>query len=162
MTQPGWASIWIGLPSNLHNALHNEQYSDMPPNVPIMGKFIDYYAAQDGFAVRISGKGQYVRGNISASPHYQVYRPIVKQRQPGIYYGDDWIGSDQICSLAKSALQEAVNHSYFCFFVLFGNPDACGHYTKSFEGYVEAGRHVDEYIADLKKILTPDTDVIKT
>jgi hypothetical protein len=160
LTQPGWASIWSGLPSGFHNAWKNDEYSAMPPDVHIMGKFIDYYAAQDGFAVWISGKGSAVRGNIPDSPHYQVYWPIVKQGQPGIYAADRWIGSGHVYSLAKPALQEAVNHQHFCCFVLFGNPDTIGHKTKRYDDFVAAARVVDEYIADLIEFLPPDTDIL--
>ncbi|NIO06072.1 MAG: hypothetical protein GTN74_16175 [Proteobacteria bacterium] len=86
-TQPGWATIWSGLPSYYNNAYSNRAYGVMPENTHILSKIIRAYADQDLYLVWITGKGKNILGNVEDSPQYPVYDAIVNQGHAGVYYG---------------------------------------------------------------------------
>ncbi len=159
VTQPGWASIWSGMPSYLNNCWSNETFGAMPENGHIFGKLIAEFKDHDFYPVWISGKGPYVRGNIPESPHYQVYEQIVLNGHSGLYQSDLWMGNDKVYQIASQSLQEAVRHHNFACFILFGNPDGTGH-KGSYSNYVDASYEVNMYISKLMNILPPDTDIV--
>ncbi len=160
VTQPGWATIWSGLPSYYNGAYSNKHYGAMPENVHIVGKIINDYADQDLSVVWITGKGNNIRGNLVDSPHYAVYDAVVNQGHPGVYYGDEGRKNHEVYRLAVPALKEAVRQRNFIAFVHFHDPDATGHRSRDYATYMQAARRVDRYIWALMQLLSDDTDVI--
>ncbi len=135
-TQPGWATIWTGLPSMFHKAFSNNDYDAMPTGMHIMAKLMRVYRQQDFFAVWITGKGKNIKGDIVRSPHNQVYRFIVSGTYPGIYHGDSERSDAEVFELAQQALSEAITHQNFCCFIHFANPDRTGHAQRDYDAYM--------------------------
>jgi hypothetical protein len=171
-TQPGWASIWSGLPSELNLAWDNSKYQRMPSGYHIMEKLIKAYEGRDLYAVWIVGKGNIVglrqraNGKFRKGSHYGVYKMIVEEGNPGVYYGDDSRDNDTVHSLASQALAEAVQHNNFIAFVQFHDPDKTGHASvrsrlpNDYETYMQKALEIDNYIANLMGLLPGDTDII--
>jgi len=160
VTQPGWASIWSGLPSAYHGSYTNSVYGPMPFNNHLLGRLMQELADQDFFAVWITGKGHNIRGNIPESPHHQVYASIIMQGMPGIYHGDTERPNHEVYALASAALSEAVGHQNFCCFIHFRDPDFTGHNHYEYAAYLNAAREVDRLIGRLMTQLPPGTDVL--
>jgi hypothetical protein len=160
VTQPGWASIWSGLPSYCVGSYTNGIYGAMPAGMHIMEKLMDVFSDEDFFPLWITGKENNIKGNIPESPHYAVYRRIVEEGHPGIYHGDEKREDREVYDLAVDALGDATSHDHFCCFVHFKNPDGVGHGQRNYEIYMNYAFKVDEYIWDLMQILPPETDVI--
>lgn len=171
-TQPGWASIWSGLPSQINNCWDNSVYKRMRPGHHVMEKLITAYQGRDLFAVWIVGKGNIVGasqkpgGRLKKGSHYGVYRMIVEEEKEGIYFGDDSRDSQTVYSLALDALAEARTHDNFIAFVQFNDPDKVGHAAvrsklpDDFDAYMQSALEVDGYMADLMTLLPGGTKVI--
>jgi hypothetical protein len=159
-TQPGWASIWSGLPSWFNNAYSNVQYSSMPAKRHIMERLIDLLSERDFFPVWITGKGKNLKGDIIRSPHYPVYAHVHVQGEPGIYHGDLVRENLEVFELGAAALNEALTHDNFCCFIHFKDPDYTGHLDKSYLSYYDKALEVDQYIDQLMAMLPADVDVI--
>lgn len=160
VTQPGWASIWTGMPSFFTNAYHNALYGAMPPDYHIIKKFMLKLRGQDFYAGWQTGKGGTIKGDIVESPHYQVYDPIVNGGHPGWYEADKERPNEEVFGLASSMLEEAVLHDHFCCFVHFRDPDYIGHETLNYGRFKQKAYEVDGYIASLMDMLPEDTDII--
>lgn len=160
VTQPGWASIWTGMPSYYHKVMSNTQYSPMPRDYHIMKKMMNMFEGDDFYAGWVTGKGGPLKGNEPDSPHYQVYAAINFAGHQGVYHGDKERENAEVYHLAGRALEKAVQHEKFCCFIHFREPDHVGHVTQRYAPFVEQAVEVDQYIASLMTQLPPDTDII--
>jgi hypothetical protein len=165
-TQPGWATIFSGLPSERIKCWSNKRFRAMPCDYHIVKKVTTAFENRDLFLVWITGKGHNIMGFKEGSPHYAVYKLIVEEGHPGSYHGDETREDDEVFNLALPALQEAVTHQNFLCFVHFRNPDSTGHRVTrdetedDFEIYMQSARQVDDYIYELMKLLPDDTNIV--
>jgi hypothetical protein len=159
-TQPGWASIWSGLPSMLHKAFINPDYGAMPAKHHIMERLILGFWGHDFYPVWITGKGKNLKGDIPRSPHYPMYAYVHVYGLPGVYHADVVRENMEVYELAAAALQEALKHDHFCCFIHFQDPDATGHLLKSYLDYYAKAEEVDQFIYQLMTMLPPDVDII--
>ncbi|MFH1999274.1 MAG: alkaline phosphatase family protein [Planctomycetota bacterium] len=159
VTQPGWASIWSGMPCIFHKAYHNALYDAMPDDYHIMKKFMLKLRGKDFFAGWVTGKGDTIKGNIEKSPHYQVYSSIMNGHL-GVYHGDTERENSEVFDLAATTLGSAVQHENFCCFIHFRDPDYIGHQTLRYNLYLDRARQVDFYIATLMSYLPAGTDIL--
>jgi hypothetical protein len=182
-TQPGWASIFSGMPSERIRCWKNRHYKDMPGNFHLIEKLAKAYEGRDFFPVWITGKDRNIAGYKwykafenktpqkreklrRKTPHHAVYELIVNNRHPGVYAGDYERDNDEVHTLATTALLEAVQHDNFLCFVHFHDPDHTGHYVvrngipNDYETYMDKALEVDTYIADLMNILPSNTNII--
>jgi hypothetical protein len=162
-TLTGWTTIWTGMPSFWTRAFANDEFDRMPKKMHIMWKLMEeYYVAenQNPFFVWITGKGHNIIGNRKKGPHRGVYRGIVQQGIPGVYYGDEGRDDADVFALAENILGSLDQYENFCCFVQFRNPDDTGHQTKDYDAYTQKAWEVDEYIWSLMQLLPQDTDII--
>lgn len=160
MTQPGWVSIWTGMPSFLTGTYSNEQYAAILPGGHIMDRLMDEFSGKDFFCVWIAAKGPNLRGDVPSSPHYRVKNKIEKLGYPGVYHSDSFYTDEHVHQWAAASLAQALSHENFCCFIHFGNPDNSGHKFKDYTMYMQYARQVDEYVFDLMQQLPGDTDII--
>ncbi|MHC4944603.1 MAG: alkaline phosphatase family protein [Planctomycetota bacterium] len=160
VTQPGWASIWSGLPSWFHKSFSNGEFSQMPPKHHIMERLFYAFWGFDFFPVWITGKEKYLTGNIPRSPHYPVYKYVNLYGLPGVYQGDKGRDNFEVYELATTAFLEALDHEHFCCFIHFQDPDYTGHLEKSYSKYYAKAEEVDQYIGQLISMLPSDVDII--
>lgn len=159
VTEPGWATIWSGLPSFLNHAWSNSNYGAMADGMHIVAKLVELHG-QSLYVGWVSGKGHNVRGDVPDSPHYAVYDAVVNQGQPGRYHGDLFLTDGEVANLGATAIQEAANERHFCIFDLFRNPDITGHRSKEHGQFMEAAANVDDYVGQLMDLLPAETTVI--
>ena len=164
-TQPGWASIWSGLPSEKIKCWANGRFEAMPAGFHIVEKLAKPEAyGENLYIVWITGKGHNIMGSDPESPHHAVYKLIMENGQPGIYLGDEGRTDVEVLEAAGLALEELKYQENFICFIHFRNPDHKGHqvagevndYTK----YMNKARAVDKKIYELMGMLPPDTDII--
>lgn len=160
-TQPGWTTVWTGMPSCYTRVYANTQYGELPEQMHIMRKIFSAYRNEDLFLVWITGKGKQLAGKkrklhagtpdeqVVKGPHFQVKQLVEGLEQPGVYHGDVERTNLEVYELAYDALQESVNHRNFCCFVHFQDPDQTGHAANSYGSYMDAALEVDNYIRDL-------------
>lgn len=164
VTQPGWATMFSGLPSEHIKCWRNQEYKKMPNGYHLIKKLIETYESRDLYVVWITGKGPNITGfnfeTQSKGPHWSVYNKIVNGNHPGIYHGDAPRNNLEVFNLAFSSLSEAITHENFIAFVHFGDPDDTGHATESHDSYMNAAGIVDGYINTLINLLQNGTDVI--
>jgi hypothetical protein len=171
-TQPGWATIWTGLPSYSTRVFANREFEIIPRTMHIIKKLWAAYKDRDFYIVWITGKGpnisgkktllykgtpdeQYVKG-----PHWEVRRTIVTVGHQGVYHGNRQRTNQEVFELAQAALDEATQHNNFCCFIHFQDPDHTGHVTKDYDSYMQKALEVDGYIYDLMTSLPQDTDIV--
>ncbi len=165
-TQPGWATIFSGLPSERIKCWSNKRFQAMPRDYHIVKKVATMSENRDLFLVWITGKGHNIMGSKKDSPHHAVYKLIVEDGHPGAYHGDETREDDEVFNLALPALEEAVKHQNFLCFVHFRNPDSTGHRVTrdetegDYEIYMQSARQVDDYIYELMKLLPDDTNIV--
>ncbi len=165
-TQPGWATIFSGLPSERIKCWSNNRFKAMPRDYHLFKKVAKAFENRDLFLVWITGKGHNIMGSEKESPHHAVYQFIVEEGHPGTYYGDQTREDDEVFNLAVPSLSEAVKHQNFLCFVHFRDPDSTGHQVtrKQSEGdyeiYLQSARLVDDYIFELMGLLPADTDIL--
>jgi hypothetical protein len=165
VTQPGWASVWSGLPSGKNKCWRNDQYEEMPSRYHIMKRLSDMYDSQGFYVAWITGKEDNVAGR-EGCPHYIVRKKIRRQGLPGVYYGDAARENSEVYDLACEALQDTWHYPNSCCFIHFQDPDDAGHHTifnslpNDYETYMEAALEVDDYISRLMGLLPPGTRVI--
>ena len=170
-TQPGWASIWFGLPAFFSGAYCNgtDRYNmsngrpiclGAPKDLHLFARLMDMY--NDIYTVWVAGKDSYGVGGYKENlPHWQVYDRIVNQASLGEYHADDGEKSDDdVYQLAENALQEAVQHENYLAFIHFHNPDNKGHATEDYAEYVTSALYVDSLIAQLMSLLPDDTNIV--
>ncbi|MHC4474142.1 MAG: alkaline phosphatase family protein [Planctomycetota bacterium] len=173
-TQPGWATIWTGMPSYYTRVYANPHYEELPKQMHIMRKIYAGYKDQDLFLVWVTGKGHQLIGKkrklykntpderVVKGPHFQV-KELINGRpstQPGVYHGDVERENLEVYQLAYDALLQAISHYNFCCFVQFQDPDRTGHLTNDYYAYMEAALEVDNYIFDLMGLLPADTNIV--
>jgi hypothetical protein len=160
-TQPGWASIWSGMPSQRIKCWSNGIYERMPWRYHIVEKLCAAYLNRDLFTVWLTGKGGNIKGRWPMeSPHRSVFKSIALDGDPGVYLGDEDRTNSDVYQRATKALSVATKKPNFLCFVHFSDPDKTGHLTKDYDTYMEKAWEVDNYIAELMDILPPATDVI--
>lgn len=157
-TEPGWADIWSGLPSLIHNTYANGMYGQMPDRAHLMVRLIDRYAGNDFFAGWLTGKP--VRGQEEGTPHYELYTRINEDGCPGFCENSTYRSDIKIYDIATGIIAEAATYDNFCLFIHFANPDKTGHATESWDSYLEAAWEVDTYVSYLMENLPDDTDII--
>lgn len=162
VTQPGWATIWMGLPSYYTGAIDNSTYSAPLEFMHIMRKLMWKYRDEDHYSVWITGKGGNIKGNSSDAPHRELYYYLkMRKSYPGFYDADIGHSNDEVYALAQVALAEAVTHRNFTCFVHFVDPDHTGHIKANYADYLDAAlEEVDQYISLLMQLLPPDVDII--
>jgi hypothetical protein len=165
-TQPGWAAIWSGMPSEITRTWSNRRYSSMPAGYHLIEKIADGYASNDLYVGWITGKGANIRGDRVRSPHYRVRQMIANGRVPGMYRGDRHRSNVQVERLATTALAQAALHRNFICFIHFHDPDRTGHQLirqdqpNKLQQFMASALDVDRRIANLLGHLPDDTDVI--
>jgi len=173
-TQPGWATIWTGVPSYWHRAYANLEYEEMPQHMHIMRKLAGAYLDQDLYLAWITGKGKSIAAKkrklykgtpeerVVRGPHWQVKQKIAGEGHPGVYLGDEGRENIDVYEAARDALIEARDHhENFCCFIHFKDPDHIGHLETNYDSYMAKAVEVDNYIMDLMDLLPQDTtDII--
>jgi len=173
-TQPGWASIWTGLPSYWTRVFSNNDYEQMPRHMHIMRKLISAYKDEDLFLGWITGKGRSISGKRRTlfkdtpqvadvwGPHWQVKKEVLNGGHLGVYLGDEHRENDEVFNAASSALEEIRDNQYanFCCFIHFKDPDHAGHVDLDYDSYMAKAVEVDQHIWDLMGQLPANTDVI--
>ncbi len=171
-TQPGWTTIWTGMPSYYTRVYANTQYEELPEQMHIMRKIYAGYKDRDLFLVWVTGKGNQLTGKkrklytgtpdeqVVTGPHFQVKQLIVGRGQPGVYHADVERENLEVYQLAYDALLQAGNHDNFCCFVQFQDPDRAGHVANDYQSYMDAALEVDNYIFDLMGVLPADTNIV--
>ncbi len=172
VTQPGWATIWTGMPSFYTRIYNNGDFEEMRRHMHIMQKLCDGYKDDDFFLVWITGKGKNVCGNkrtlykgtpeerVVRGPHWQVKQQIVGMEHPGVYNGDENRDNLEVFNLASAAIEQLHYHTNFCCFIHFRDPDYTGHKTEGHNAYMDKALEVDNYIFDLMRLLPDYTNVI--
>jgi len=61
-TQPGWATIWSGMPSFWTRAFANREFEPIPRSRHVMNKLSAGYKGQDMYLAWITGKGHNIAG----------------------------------------------------------------------------------------------------
>lgn len=159
-TQPGWASIWTGLPSYYTRAFCNKDYDALPHGTHVFPRIMNDYKELDLFSLWLTGKGHNIRGDIPESPHYEVSYKIRLPGTPGHYLGDAQRDSENVYRLAATFIMQAAIHENFICFIHFADPDQEGHLAQNYDDYLDKAMAVDEYIYDLMHLLPDNTDVI--
>jgi hypothetical protein len=172
VTQPGWTTIWTGMPTFYTKVYNNGDFGEMRRHMHIMRKLCNGYNDEDFFLVWITGKGKNVCANKRTlykgtpeeravrGPHWQVKQQIVDEGHPGVYHGDENRDNLEVFNLASAAIEQLHYHANFCCFIHFGDPDCTGHKTEDHDAYMDKALEVDNYIFDLMSDLPEDTNVI--
>jgi len=165
-TQPGWASIWTGLPSDRIQVWQNKHYKPIPKGRHIFELVSQQYPADELALVWITGKSKNLKSSGKTAPHKRVRRLIKGGSNPGTYAGKGGKENLEVSEIAGPALASAVGHDNFLCFVHFRDPDHMGHYlvnnemSNDYDGYMNSAFEVDEYIDDLMTLLPVDTNII--
>jgi len=175
-TQPGWASIWTGLPSELINCYDNTIFGGMPYretpegsvrcDYHIMSHLIEMYKDQDFYIGWVTGKGYNIKGDIPESPHWDVCDAIKNKKHSGRYYGDHGRSTENVYDLGSKVLAEAQQHDNFIVFIHFGEPDGTGHravnerWPYHWPAYMDVAVDVLGRVFDLMGGLDCDVDII--
>jgi len=148
VTQPGWATIWTGLPSYYTGAYGNNEYVRMPRRMHLMKKIQVLYRGEDLYIGWVTGKGKNICG-LKDGPHWQVRKLIQNGLAAGTYAGDLARSNAEVFQLGQEVIGEALGHERFVLFIHFHDPDGTGHMSKDLGEYMAAAREVDAYIAAL-------------
>lgn len=177
-TQPGWASIMSGLPSQRNRAWENNTFRKMPSGYHIVEKLAQLFEDQneDFYVLWVTGKSKYISGYRASrpipkrrtrTPHHSVYELIVEQGLPGEYHGDQARTDQEVYDIAELALTGIDQYENFFCFIHFANPDHGGHNAKKdgtitdkHGAYMNAARQVDQHVSDLIDLFPSDTIII--